>query len=514
MNGVQIVKPMESRYEDYLRDESKLEGCAESISFPETEEQVVEIVRYMSANGKKITVQGGKTGISGGAVPSMGHILNLTNMKRILALEKDESGTIFVKVQPGITLLELSNQLCKRSFKTEDWDTNSMKTLSELKKGKEQFWVPDPTETSASVGGVASCNSQGICAYLYGETRNYIEGIRVVLADGTIRDIHRGQYKFHEDSYTFNDEKVLNMDCENMGLIQDCDLIDVYLGREGMFGVITELTLRLITKPLEIWGISFFFLTDDDAFGFAQGVHEAASKFKLAKIAAIEYLDRMTIDCIEQLKKTVTKLQELPDVKKEFAAMIYIEIHGNTAEDVEEIAEQMIILADEWNSDSENAWAISGENEMEKIRTFRHAAPEAVNNIIDQAHQKDKRIIKLGTDMRIDGEPFAKIMKMYKNDIKEKKLKAAIFGHVGGSHVHVNILPDNFEEYLCGKAMFEKWAVEISEKGGSATAEHGVGKLKKDLFRLTASKETLENIYRLKKQLDPDGVWNPGNVLD
>lgn len=472
----QLIYPMEEKYEEYLSDESKMVGKAYSISFPENEEEILEVLFKMNESNTQITIQGSKTGIAGCAVPSRGHILNLSHMNRVREFMKTDDGDFLLIVEPGITLLELK------------------KAIKKLNNKEELFWPPDPTESSATVGGIASCNAKGICSYLYGDSRKYIQAVRVIQSDGRVKEIERG-----ESTISF--------------LGGEKDLLDLYLGGEGMFGIITELTLKLQPKPTEVWGISFFFENKEDVFGFVDNLIKEDIQVQSASIAAIEYIDRTTIDVIEERKEVMTKLKELPDVGPEFSAMVYIEIHGMEEQAVEEIAETLMGMAINYNSNPERAWAVSGDNEIEKMRAFRHAAAESVNLFIERIRNEEPRVTKLGTDMSVE-EDLEFVITRYEADIEKEGVKACIFGHIGGKHLHVNILPESYEEYKKGCKLFEKWSKEIAEKQGKVVTEHGVGKLKKSIFLKTTSKDYIEEIKRLQNTYDPIRMWNPDNMLE
>ena len=154
------------------------------------------------------------------------------------------------------------------------------------------FWPPDPTETSASIGGIASVNAQGICNLFYGDTKTYIESVKVMDPDGNVRETGE---------------------------------LDAFVGREGITGILTELTLRLIPKPESMWGISFFFDGDEGAGGFVDAMREGLPQAEGAGVAAVEYLDRRTIDLIQARKGIMARIRELPDVADEARALVYID---------------------------------------------------------------------------------------------------------------------------------------------------------------------------------------------
>lgn len=477
-----LIIPLEERHQDYLKDESRSSGTAESISFPENQAQVQAIVKRLLKRQTPITVQGSRTGLAGGAVPGGGHILNLSRMTRVLGLERDQAGRFHVRVQPGITLSQLDEHLSSRVFDCEGWDLDARKALEAFQKAARQFWPPDPSEQSASVGGIAANNSRGICALHYGPARDHIKGICVVDTQGEIQSPPAP--------------------------------MDLYLGTEGMFGAITELTLALQPLPCEQWGIVFFFETQSQALDFISAIEEHQTRESPSHIAAIEFMDQTTLACIREYKQVNPGLKIIPDWDARMASAVYLEIHGHNTRQVEALADWLLETALHHGNDPDDTWAFSGEMEIERVRLFRSAAPEAVNHLIDRARQKDSRITKLGTDMRLQTSCLADLLDMYGQGLAAYGLKAAIFGHAADRHLHVNILPLDYQQYMAGKTLIQEWATRIYAKGGSIVTEHGVGKLKKELFRSHPLSQHLKPIGSLKQQLDPKGLWNPGNMMD
>jgi D-lactate dehydrogenase (cytochrome) len=262
---------MDETYHEYLKDESKMRGEADSISFPESEAEIGKILQVMRENRMPVTIQGGKTGVVGSAVPSRGHIM-ISHMNKVKSFFIGEEGEAFLKVEPGLTLKELR------------------KAMDHLAAPKAFFWPPDPSESTATVGGIASTDAKGICFHLYGNSASYIAGIRVMNAEGSIRDLKRGLGAIVIDG-------------------ESKDLLNVYLGGEGMYGVITELTLRLIQKPREIWGIGFFFEDREDGMSFSDQLKATSFEVQGAKIAATEYLDDTIINALEMHKTKLTRLK-------------------------------------------------------------------------------------------------------------------------------------------------------------------------------------------------------------
>lgn len=493
----ELITVLDSRYEEFLSDESKLRGKADTISFPKTKAEIISIINQMREHSVAITIQGGRTGICGGAVPENGHVLNLSGMNRVLGLQQIDAGYL-LEVQAGFMLSELEKQVRLKSFDSQGWDEASLEALRQFKADRNFFWPPDPTEASATIGGILATNAQGICTYLYGESRQHLAEICLIDGHGEELTILRGE------------QTGANQLCN----LPNDDLMDLHLGGEGLYGVIVSAVLRLIIKPSEIWGICFFFEAHDSVMKFAEELRSNPFNAGSAAIAAIEYFDRVTLDCIKELKQAATKLKDLPEVDNRYVGMIYVELHGEDEGGIESIAEKMMQLSAEHGCDDQSTWALSGENEIEKLKGFRHAAPESVNIRLEEARRSDSRITKLSTDITVSDKSFGDTVVAYRKDAENAGVDVAIFGHVAGSHVHVNILPRNHEDYLIGKMLIAKWTLDASDNGGLIFTEHGVGKIKKDLFQSVTRPEILEKFRCMKSAMDPEYILNRGNMFD
>jgi D-lactate dehydrogenase (cytochrome) len=165
-------------------------------------------------------------------------------------------------------------------------------------------------------------------------------------------------------------------------------------------------------------------------------------------------------------------------------------------------------------ADSDTAILADNPHDMEKLKLFRHAVPEMVNSAIDQRRKIHPGLVKLGTDMSVPDARLADVLALYETDLAATDLEHLIFGHIGANHLHVNILPRHPADYDAGRALYARWAAQIIAWGGSISAEHGIGKLKRDLFRQMAGDAALAQMRDLKKLFDPDWLLNPGTLLD
>lgn len=462
---------LKPQYTNYLVDEAKFRGDADSISFPECKADILAILQELNKEKVPVTIQGGKTSIVGSAIPLTGHIMNLSKMNHVLAIDEINST---ITVEPGITLTDLQT------------------VIDEKFLGKNLFWVPQPTETSATVGGVVSTNAQGITADYFGEVKNYIQSIKLLTYIGKEYEITQGKEIIIQD--------------------KKYDLLDIIVGSEGVSGIITELTLKLSSKAETIWGLTFFFTDKQVLDSFIHNIQVNNYDENNAVIVAQEYIDRYSIDLVEARKNTMEKIKMLPDIEKQFSDIVYVEIQGNE-EAIENVANSLMEMAEEVGCDIDAIWALCGESEINKMRAFRHAISETVNFTIEQACIDCLDITKLGSDMEFPELDFAQVREFYDSLAKKYNVEYCLFGHLKANHLHFNILAQNKIDYENGIKLFRELTDFCVANNGILCSEHGIGKLK---AKLLADKIPVEkiNIYRyLKENYDPEYMFNQNNIV-
>lgn len=147
------------------------------------------------------------------------------------------------------------------------------------------------------------------------------------------------------------------------------------------------------------------------------------------------------------------------------------------------------------------------------MHAFRHGAAETSNLYIEKVRQMDERITKLGTDMAISGTPFSEILSYVEKELHDAGLKGSVFGHAMENHLHINILPENYEEYEAGIRLIRQWASQVREHQGKVVSEHGIGKLKLEILDGFVPERYIGLCKELKEQLDKDSLWNNGNIF-
>ena len=514
-------KEILGRYEEYLRDESRLIGRGESISFPTSLVEMKELTSAFWGIGKPITVQGARTGVSGSAVPGGGHVMSMEKMNCLLGLI-DFGNEFALEVEPGVRLAQIAETLSTRVFTTDNWTDEKKAVLERFKKAGQQVFPPDPTETNATIGGMFACNAQGINGYRYGNTSSHVRELDVLLVNGEHWNLSRDQYVFDKcgcslpggrrlETGPLTDDSFLHH--SSLGAYEGMDLVDLFAGSEGMLGIVTRLLLKLRQEALEKWGVLFFFDRLEKSVRFVHQTMKFEKKLPGANVSAIELFHESSLRLIQNYKSKVTRLQEIPDLPPGAQGAIYIEMEGDSSQFMEEALMTLLESFVQCGGRDEDTWAATGSSELEKFKLLRHAAPESINARIDEIRLNQPAITKLGTDFSAPMDRLEETLSMYLEGLEKSGLEGAIFGHIGNNHLHVNLLPENPEEYERGQKLIFRWAEQIIAWGGSVITEKGVGKTKRSLFLALSTPRQLEIAKAIKSFFDPTGLLNPDNML-
>ena len=521
------ILPWTSEFDEYLRDESRSAGAADTISFPRTEDDIRAVLRALRTaagpDGRPapVTVQGARTGLAAGAVPAGGHVMNLSRANAYLGLRRAADGRYLLRVQPGVVLAELRRHLSRHTVPCAGWDAGSLEALEELYAGPEQFFPTDPTETSACVGGMAACNASGARSYAYGPMRPHVASLRVVLADGDVVALERGATRArgrHLSLATLGGRAIeLDLPTYRMPATKnasgyfvedDMDAIDLFIGSDGTLGIISELELALSPVPPVSWGVNCFFAREDDAVDFTCAVRPA-----LGRACAIEYFDASALDILRRQRECSTAFSSLPALDASWGCCVYVELAcDDRACALAELARLREILV-ACGGFEDATWVGRTDVDRECQRFFRHAVPESVNMLIDGRRRTDPTITKLGSDMSVPDERLRDVMALYRKSLAEAGLESAAWGHIGNNHLHVNVLPRDAADYAAGKALFASWARAVTEMGGAVSAEHGVGKLKRDFLAVMYGADHIREMAELKGRLDPYCQLGRGNLF-
>jgi len=460
---------MNEDFTDYLRDESRAVGNAESISFPKNESEVAAILKALYLQGTPITVQGARTGLAAGAVPRSGHILNLSRMDRVKGFRKSADGHFHITVEAGTILSQLRKRIEQKKFDTSDWTPESQQAFEAFKD------EPARGQYKASGRTLKFPTLQG-------------NQISVELPTYTMPKTKNASGYYIEDQM---------------------DAIDLFIGSDGTLGIVTEVEVMLQPLPQTIWGVTCFFTAEEKALDFVISARDAMNQ-----LASMEYFDGHALEILRDQKQNNPGFSKLPILPGHVNTAIYVELHcqdeGEAVAGLKTIGQ----LLEKAGADSKDTWVARNESDRDRLLFFRHAVPESVNMLIDQRKKQSPTITKLGTDMSVPNQHLKQIMAMYHRMLAERNLESAIWGHVGNNHLHVNILPRDDEDYKKGKALYDEWAAEVTRLGGAVSAEHGVGKLKAKYLEVMYGQDYIEEMARLKYFFDPKGLLGAGNMFE
>jgi FAD/FMN-containing dehydrogenase len=439
----------------YLEDASGYRGEAERLFIPENESEIVDILRDASRQRIPVTVLGAGTGITGGRVAHGGWVLSVERLNRIA-------------VQPGRAIVGPAVLL-------RDLQAAAART--------GQFYAPDPTETAASIGGTIATNASGSRSFRYGDTRRHVRRLRVVLANGEIKDVRRGQAV----DFDVPALPVPHTTKHTAGypLRPGMDWVDLFVGSEGTLGVIAEAEVQLLPTPGELLAGVVFFADDDTAV-------DAVESWRPAEPRMLEYMDEPSLDLLRG---------RFPKIPRQACAAILVEDDRDLDAWLDRIESSGALL--------EGSWFATSAGDRERFRVFRHALPEAVNDIV-----RRNGVLKMNSDYAVPLDRNREMLHYYRSRLRQEfPHQYVLFGHIGDAHVHANIL--SRAEAELGKASemmleFARYAVSL---GGTVSAEHGLGKRKAHLLGLLYTPEQIESMKSVKRRLDPAWILALGNIF-
>lgn len=512
-------------YALYLDDEShSFDGNAEKIVFPTSMDQVATVLKDAFQSGTPVTIQGGRTGLTGGAVPLGGIILNLEKMTEILYMDYSSKDEMYsIAAQGGVLLEDLVSAVNSKSLESikGKGTADQQKALDQFLSESDTFTFPvDPTEMSAWLGGLVACNASGARTLRFGAMREWVRRIKVILMNGDILDIERGKV-FAKDSKfeiilsdgTTVDVHVPSYKMPNTknaaGLFAkpDMDIIDLFIGSEGILGVITEVELGLNKMPEDIMTVMAFFKSEEDAVNF---VYDIRAPDTPVPMNFLEYFGPNALKMIKE--KAASSGITVPAMGEETHAIVFFEF-SYTEETMEDVVMGLEEVLNKHNTSSESSWAGMDRSELAKMKTVRHFVPETVNATIAMRKAEYHEVHKIGTDMAVPDEALRDYLKYYRDILDAQGMEYVIFGHIGNNHLHVNMLPRNNEEVHQGMDNYMTFAKRAVELGGTVAAEHGIGKLKRAFLEAMYGESGIKEMQAVKKALDPKWLLNRENMI-
>ncbi|MEE9522650.1 MAG: FAD-linked oxidase C-terminal domain-containing protein [candidate division NC10 bacterium] len=414
------------------------------VVLPTTPHQVAEIVKICHRDRLYFLPRGAGTGLSGGALASQGGIIiGLNRMTRILDVDIPNQRAV---VESGVVNVWLAQKI----------------------SGDGYYYAPDPaSQTACTIGGNVAENAGGVHTPKYGVTTNHVLGLEVVLPNGETVEI--GGKVLDPPGY---------------------DLVGVFVGSEGTFGIATKVTVRILHKPEAVKTLMGIFHNVEDASNAVSGIVARG-----IIPACLEMMDNLSIQAVEKYAKAGYPMDA--------GAVLLVELDGPKAE-----TEALAVLAVEVFLDHRVREVRVAKNDEERQLLWkgRKAALAAMGQIRPDCYLQDAVIPR--TKLPV-------ILKEIEALSKEYDLPVANVFHAGDGNLHPFILYDGRYEEEIRKAV--EVGVRIMhrciEMGGSITGEHGVGLEKQDFMSLMYTEDDLEAMMKIKCVFNPDQILNPGKIF-
>lgn len=420
----------------------------EAVVFPKSTLDVSKLLQFASRQKIPVTARGAGFGYVGSCVPARGGIaLSMMRMNRIKSINFADAIAV---VEPGVI-------------------TAGLKAAA---RAQELFYPPDPASfRECTIGGNVATNAGGPRCLKYGVTRNYVTGLEVVLADG---EILRTGGPVHKNKTGFN-------------------LIGLFVGSEGMLGIVTEITLRLLPLPPARATLSAAFATMSQAAAAVQEIFAAG-----LLPSSLEIADSFTL---EAARENIGKAIVPPG-----NAHLLVDLDGQTDSVRSEAATIRELLAGKKPNALEMA---TGEDDCEKLWDLRR---EFSNSL------RATGLTKLNQDVVVPRSRIVDLIEFAEKLHSKHGFPIACFGHAGDGNIHINIMADRYNRDAAVRerveAALDELFVQVLEWGGVITGEHGIGLAKKRWWP-QATGDVSQNVHAaLKNALDPNGILNPGKFLD
>ena len=493
-------------------------GHAAGVAHPATEAEVAALLRQ----SQRVLPIGAQSSLTGGATPLGEVVVTTQRLNRIVT-----AGSGGVTTQAGVPIAELQDALARR----------------------DAWYPPVPTFEGACIGGTAATNAAGAATFKYGATRDWIRGLKVVLAEGSLLEIHRGEHRAHPDGYfelqgpggvrriPLPGYRMPDVPKRSAGYFArpGMDAVDLFIGSEGTLGVITEVTCDVVSPRPEICLV--WLTVPDDAWALALVAalrREAQATWRSRDprgmdVAAVEHLDRRSLELLREdgadrrhgvdvpadARVALVIQLELPPGAVPTSEAAYDQIGGALAPGAPDtpLVRLCRMLDREGMLDRAEIALPADRRRQDQLRAIREAVPEAVNRRVKAAQRDvDAGIRKTAADMIVPFERFPDSLDVFRNAFERRGLDYAIWGHISDANVHPNVIPRSLGDVERGQEAILACGRAVIGMGGCPLAEHGVGRnrVKQALLRELYGDDGVAAMQAGKAALDPRGVLAPG----
>ena len=434
---------------DYDHDEMTEYGHAmpEAVLQALTAEEVSQVLAYCNSEHIPVTPRGAGTGLCGGCVPIHGGIvLSTEKMKRVLEVD---TRNMTATLEPGVLLLEFPAAL----------------------EGTGLFYPPDPGEKTATMGGNVMTNAGGMRAVRYGVTRDYVLGMQVVLADGSI----------------------LELGGKNVKTSSGYSLLDLMIGSEGTLGFLTRLTVRLVPEPHMNLSLLMPF---DDLDACIRAVPEILGCG--CDPTAVEFMEREVITCAEEYLG-----KQFPDTSAD--AYLLVRLDGNDTDALRPAMDTLTTLA--LSLGARDVLLADTDERKESIWNARGAFLEAIKGSTSTMDE---------CDVVVPRDAIPQFVRRSREISRETGVRICSFGHAGDGNLHIYACRDDLDEQTWARAVrdvMDRLYAAARALNGAVSGEHGIGHAKRSFLLESLGERQLQLMRGIKAVFDPNGILNPGKVI-
>jgi glycolate oxidase len=443
--------------ESYASDASGLHLLPEYVARPDSADEVLEIVRRAARDHVAITAAGAQTSTTGASITDNGILLSLRAIASISEVDEEKRT---ITAGPGALVGDIKRAAASRGL----------------------LFAPDPTsEEESTIGGAIACNASGARTFKYGATREHVRALRVVLASGEIAQFNRSDLEKNTVGYSFAH-----------------DPIDWFIGSEGTLGIIIEAELALVPLPERVVGLAVLFENEDDALRFVILARESRS----VAPRCIEYFDARAVE-IARSATTVFRIHD------DCGAMVYVEEELPESAG-EELGAWLDLL--ETFALQGDPLVFMGEAQLREARRLRHSVPSTMNERGNGFRARGGR--KVSTDWAVPYRRLPEAIRIARALADDKGIdQAVVYGHAGNGHPHQNFIARDEKELTTIEEVVAETLIRVVDMGGTVAAEHGIGKIKRRWLPLQMTPLQMTIMSAVKRELDPLGIFAPGNIL-
>lgn len=456
--------------EGYLVDASNTRGHAEALARPRTAAEVAEVLAEAQARGQPVTVTAQRTSTTGAPVPQGGWLLSTERLDAVHSLEEAQGGVILGQHQDRV-------------------------------EAAGRLFPPDPTSRhECSLGAAIACNASGARSFRYGPTRPWVEAVEWVLPTGELIEADRSTPVPASWPLPAWEEPAVKTAA---GFYPASNLLDLLIGSEGTLGVLTRARLRLTDRPAWVLALVAFWAERAPMLAFVDAARAEASRARSPRPRpgplnpqAMEYFDPQALQFMRD---------RVPEVPAAARHALFLEIPHegeppleawwDALEAHEALVDDVIVAEDERG--------------RRKLHAVRHAVPAGINERVVA-----NGMPKVGTDFAVPDTALAPMLDAYEAVSEETGIETVNFGHIGDNHLHLNLLPTSPEELALARQIYARLARQAVGLGGTVSAEHGIGKLKRGLLAEMVGDEVLASFRALKAAVDPGWILGRGTLLE